>query len=39
MGEYLTSVDGAKKSCNCGPSGTSGTCAHVAAAERFAAMA
>jgi hypothetical protein len=33
MGEYLTSVDGDHKSCNCGPDGKAGTCAHVVAAE------
>jgi hypothetical protein len=35
MQEYLTSVDGDQKSCNCGHK-PSGACAHVAAVERFA---
>jgi hypothetical protein len=34
MQEYLTSVDGDQKSCNCGHK-PSGACAHVAAVERF----
>jgi hypothetical protein len=36
MGEYLMSIESdGRKSCNCGPYGTVGTCVHIAAVESY----